>query len=111
MQRKLIIATTIAALGLAGGAAVYAKAVAENDALADLAKAQVTLTQAIATAEAQVSGKAVQAELDGEHGKTVFKVEVVSADRQVHDVTIDAVDGKVLSSKLDRADGGKDDKD
>ena len=113
MKRNLIIAITVVALGLAGGAAAIAKTAAgtENDAVAELAKAKVTLSQAISAAETQVGGKAVQAELDGEHGATVFKVEVVSADSQVHDVTVDATDGKVLSSKLDQADRGDEDND
>jgi uncharacterized membrane protein YkoI len=112
MKRDTIIATTAVALGLAGGVAAFAKAGAdtENNALADLAKAKakVTLSQAISAAEAQAGGRAIQAELDGENGTTVYKVEVVSADSQARDVTVDVTEGKVLSSKLDQADhGGK----
>lgn len=110
MNSNSIIATTILAFGLAGGAAVFAKtgSASENDALANLASAKVSLVQAIGAAEAQVGGKATQAELDGEHGATVYKVEVVSADSQVHDVVVDVTNGHVLSSKLDQADrGGK----
>lgn len=108
MKRNIIFATTVVALGLAGGAAAFAKSGGdtENNALADLAKAKITLTQAISAAEAQAGGKAIQAELDGENGTTVYKVEVVSADSKVHDVTVDVTDGKVLSSKLDQADRG-----
>lgn len=63
MQRNLVIATSVVALGMAGGAAAYAKAAAENEALADLARAQVTLVQAVTAAESHADGKAVQAEL------------------------------------------------
>ncbi len=79
MKRDTIIANTVVALGLAGGAAalqLFAKTGAdrENNALADLAKAKVTLSQAISAAEAQAGGRAVSAELDGENGTAVYKV-------------------------------------
>ena len=109
MKRNTIIATIVVALGLASGAAAFAQTGAdtESNALADLAKAKVTLNQAISAAEAQAGGKAIQAELDGANGTPVYKVAVVSANSQVHDVTVDVTDGKVLSSKLDHADQGE----
>jgi uncharacterized membrane protein YkoI len=90
---------------LATGAGVaYASGANENDALADLAKARVTLVQAVGTAEKHVGGRATQAELETEKGQTAYEVEVVAANRTVHDVKIDAVSGKVLSSTIDKAD-------
>lgn len=111
MKRNIIIATAVVALGLVGGGLAFAQqggGNTENDAVADLAKAKVTLSQAISVAESQSGGRAVKAELEGERGATVFNVEVVTADSKVLDVTVDAADGKVLSSKQDQADrGGK----
>ena len=109
MRRNSVIVAAVAALtvGTAGGLA-FARQVAagENDAVADLAKAKITLVQAVAAAEAQTGGKASKAELESERGSTVFKVEVVGADGKVLDVQVDAADGKVLSSRQDVADRG-----
>lgn len=110
MKRNLMIPALIVAAGVAtaGGLAVAQQAGgSENDAVADLAKARITLSQAIAAAEAQASGRATKAELEGEHGAVVFNVEVVAADNKVFDVKVNAIDGQVLSSKQDRADRGE----
>ena len=109
MNRKIIIPALIMAAGIAtAGGLAYAKSGGgENDAIADLAKAKVTLAQAIGAAEAQSGGKATKAELEGERGAVVYQVEVVTADSKVFDVKVDAADGKVLSSKQDQADRGE----
>lgn len=111
MKRKLIVPALIIAAGVATAAGLaYAKesGSTENEATADLAKARISLSQAVATAETQAGGKATKAELDGERGVVAFNVEVVTADNKVMDVKVDANDGKVLSSKADQADrGGK----
>lgn len=110
MKRNLMIPAFIVAIGVAGagGLAIAQQAgVLENDAVADLAKANITLNQAVGTAEAHASGRATKAELEGEHGAVVFEVEVVTADNKVFDVKVNAIDGKVLSSKQDVADRGK----
>jgi uncharacterized membrane protein YkoI len=114
MNRKIAIPALIMAAGIAtAGGLAYAKSGGDqNDAIADLAKAKITLTQAVGAAEAQSGGKATKAELEGERGALVYQVEVVSADNRVLDVKVDAADGKVLSSKPDAADrGGKEDED
>lgn len=112
MKRKFIIGA-VGALVIAAGGVAFAKqsATAENDAVTDLAKAKVSLAQAVTTAEAYVNGRASKAELDGGGGGVVYKVEVVTADSKVFDMKIDAVDGKVLASKPDAADGKDEDGD
>lgn len=92
--------------GSAGGTAL-AKSGGENDAIADLAKAKVTLSQTVAAAEGHSAGKATKAELEGEHGTLVYNVEVVAANK-VLELKVDAGDGKVLSSKEDKPDHGED---
>lgn len=113
MKRNIMIPALILAAGVAtAGGLAYAKqsGVTENDAVTDLAKAKVSLVQAVSAAEAQAGGKATKAELDGEGDQGAFSVEVVTADSKVIDVRVDATDGKVLSSKQDAADrGGKED--
>ena len=44
--------------------------------------AKVTIDQAIKTASEKVSGTVVEAELEKKHGKTVWEVEVLGADRK-----------------------------
>ena len=115
MKRKFMIPALIVAAGVAtAGGLAFAKqaGVMDNDAVVDLAKAKISLSQAIGTAEAQAAGKATKAELEGERGTVVFNVEVVTTDNKVFDVKVDANDGKVLSSKQDQTDpGGKEDND
>lgn len=106
MNRKFTISALIMATGLAAaGGLAYAKSSdAENDAIADLEKATITLTQAVGTAEAHAQGRATKAELDGDRGTVVYEIEVVTSDNKVLDVTVDAANGKVLSSKQDQVD-------
>lgn len=113
MNRKLTISALIIAAGVAtAGGLAYAKtAGVENDAIADLAKAKISLTQAVGAAEAHATGKATKAELEGERGAVVYDIEVVTADNKVFDIKVDAADGKVLSSKQDQADRGEKDDD
>lgn len=109
MNRKIAIPALIMAAGVAtAGGLTYAKSgVGENDAVADLTRAKISLTQAVGAAEAQSGGKATRAELEGERGALVYQIEVVSTDSKVFDVKVDAADGKVLSSMQDRADRGE----
>ena len=109
MKRKIAIPALIMAVGIAtaGGLAFAKSSGEENDAIADLAKAKVTLTQAIGAAEAQSGGKATRAELESERGAIVYQVEVVTADNKVLDIKVDAADGKVLSSKQEQAERGE----
>ena len=113
MNRKISIPALIMAAGIAtaGGLAFAKTSGGENDAIADLAKAKITLTQAVSAAEAQSGGRATKAELEGERGTVVYEVEVVTADNKVFDIKVDAADGKVLSSKQDQADRGEKDDD
>jgi uncharacterized membrane protein YkoI len=114
MKRTIMIPALILAAGVAtAGGLAYAKqsGTAENDAISDLAKAKITLVQAVSAAEAQAGGRATKAELDDERGTVVFDVEVVTPDNKVFDVKVDAADGKVISSKLDQADRGEKDED
>ncbi len=108
MKLKIALPALAVALGaLAAGGAVLAKSASgENDAVADLAKAKLTLSQAVSAAESHAPGKATKAELEGENGASVYNVEVVASNNKVFDVKVDAADGRVLSSKEDQADRG-----
>ena len=117
MQRHSFIPTLVLVTAATAGSLAFAQGSGgkENDAVTDSAKAKVSLAQAIGTAEAQASGKATRAELDGERGAAVYDVEVITADSKVPptavDVKVDAASGKVLSSKADTTDRGEDEED
>jgi len=113
MNRKLTVPALIMAAGVAtAGSLVYARSwSADDDAIADLAKAKITLIQAVVVAEAHASGKATEAELESEHGTVVYEVEVVTTDNKVFEIKVDAADGKVLSSKQAQSDRGEKDDD
>jgi uncharacterized membrane protein YkoI len=105
---RLIIAGLVVAA--AGGSAVAATGAQGNDAFADLAKAKISITQAIASAEQAGGGKATRAELEEEKAGLVFKVEVANATtRKVMDVHVDGVSGKVISSTEDHDEGNRQD--
>lgn len=94
---------SIAAVVLTASAiAAYAANTQDNDAVS-LPVTKITLTQAVAAAEQQASGRATRAELEHSKNGVVFDVEVVSG-AKVFDVRIDAEKGTVISSAEDTAD-------
>jgi uncharacterized membrane protein YkoI len=107
MNRTVAAAVAALVLGTAAGTAVYAARPSndENDAIADRARARITLVQAIATAEQSAGGRATRAELEHERAGLVYEVEVADAAAQsVTDVQVDGITGKVLKSTPDRID-------
>jgi len=110
MTRTHKISALLLAAGIAtAGGLAYAKSGHDqaNDAVADLARTGISLAQAVASAEGHAGGRATRAELEDERGALHYQVEVVTADNQVVDVSVDAKDGKVLKSEADRADRGE----
>ena len=106
MKRKILIPALIMAASVAtAGGLVYAQqsGVKQNDAMTDLAKARISLVQAVTTAEQYTGGKASHAELENENGRLVYGVEV-SDNTKTTDVKVDATDGSVVSAQADQAD-------
>jgi uncharacterized membrane protein YkoI len=106
MKRKILIPALILAAGVAtAGGLAYSQqpATTQNDAIVELAKARISLTQAVAIAEQHAGGKASRAELEDENGRLVYGVEV-SDTTKTTDVKVDATDGRVVSAQLDAAD-------
>ncbi len=67
---------------------------------AELVKeATVTIDQAIKTAREKVSGPVGEAELKHKDGKTVWEVEIASADSKIMKVLLDAQSGAVMSTE------------
>ncbi|MEU4092848.1 PepSY domain-containing protein [Streptomyces sp. NPDC026673] len=69
----------------------------------------VSLADAVASARAEAPGTAVSAELDDDRGGTDWEVEILAEDGTWHEVTIDAADGKVVSThqEQDRQDAAE----
>jgi uncharacterized membrane protein YkoI len=96
-KSKLMRAAMVAALGLGGIGTVLASESERNDAaeLAKLPAGHVTLAGAIATAERQTGGQAIDASFGNENGTMLVEVEVAKGNA-VHTVKLDAASGKVV---------------
>jgi hypothetical protein len=66
--------------------------------------AKLTPAQALHKALAAVHGQVLKTELENENGFLVYRVEVVTADKAIVAVKVDAGSGKVLAKNLDKAD-------
>lgn len=58
--------------------------------------AKVTIDQAVKTASEKVPGKVIEAELEKKHDKTVWEVEIMTDDKTIKEVHIDADSGAVI---------------
>jgi hypothetical protein len=77
----------------------------ENRVEADFpALAKLTYTQAVQKALTAVQGQVMKTELEDENGFLVYGVEVVTPDKSIVDVKVDAGSGKVLATDRDKAD-------
>ena len=66
-------------------------------------QAKVSLNQAMKTAARSVGGTVFEAEFDNDDGQSVYEIKVAKGD-QTHKVMIDAMTGKVISTRLDNDD-------
>ena len=102
MNRKPLLAI-IAALGL-GTAAGSALAYDKSDIRA-MEQAKIKLEQAIERAQQQHSGsRALSAEIDMRRDRAEYEVEVMTTDKRIYDIRIDAVNGNVLENREDHDD-------
>jgi uncharacterized membrane protein YkoI len=97
MARTHILALALATVVALAGAAGIAHAGDKPDAaeMAKLAAAKTSLSQAIAIAEKETGGKAIDAGFDNEDGTLSLEIEVLK-DNAVSKVIVDADSGKVL---------------
>jgi uncharacterized membrane protein YkoI len=95
-KRGLILGTLLAMTCATTAAIAAGKS--EHGTPVDASKAQVTLSQAIATAEQQGGGRATAAKLENEEGRLLYEVQVTGK-TQPTEVKIDAQDGKVLATE------------
>jgi hypothetical protein len=66
--------------------------------------AKISMEDAKSTALKQVPGEALKVELEDENGFLVYGVEIVTPEKTITDVKIDAGTGKVLSTEIDKVD-------
>jgi uncharacterized membrane protein YkoI len=77
----------------------------ENQSEADFpTMAKIKMDQAVQKALAAVPGQVLKTELEDENGFLVYGVEVVTADKTIMDVKVDAGSGKVLAMDRDEPD-------
>ncbi|MGW3563019.1 PepSY domain-containing protein [Streptomyces sp. NPDC000941] len=67
-------------------------------------KTKIDLKQAADAAVASVAGKVTSVELEGHRGKTVWKVDVLTAKGVEHEVTVNSTSGKVTANRTDHDD-------
>ena len=61
--------------------------------------AHISMDQAIKSAVAAVPGKAVEAQLGKEEGRTVYEIDIIDASKKERTVYVDAENGKVLKAE------------
>ena len=93
----------LAAGTLAVGGIAYGDEKEKNGKAEMAAAAKVTIDQAVKTASEKVSGTIIEAELEKKHHKLVWEVEVITADKKVMEVHIDADSGAVIDVEEEQA--------
>lgn len=93
-----ILAGTLASGAIGGSMAAYARnSDKPTDEAAIMAAAKINMTQAIATAEQHVGGKAVGTGIEDQDGTVYFEVQVLKAGAR-QKVLIDPQTGKVVKT-------------
>jgi uncharacterized membrane protein YkoI len=110
MSRRTFLLVTTTIVGLSAGSLTGALAEQSgNDAL-QLRGAKISLTDAIAAAEAKTGGRASRAELTRSADGWVYNVEIVASDT-VSDVEVNPENGSVMSVSEDKVDHDEDEDD
>lgn len=88
---------TLAALVLTAGFMMEAgSAFGEPNKVEKAAAAKVSIDEAITTARENVSGTVIEAELEQKHDRLIWEVEVLTPEKQVMEIHIDAQTGTVI---------------
>jgi uncharacterized membrane protein YkoI len=100
--RAILIAVMV--IGLAGivGEMVWSadKGKFKGEEVVDMAAStKITIGGAVETALASTAGQAIQAELEKRGDKTVWNVEILTAEESIKAVYVDAVSGEVLMTE------------
>ncbi len=96
-RSRVMIMTIVISVALAVGT-VWADST--KDKLQMSQNAKITIDQAIKSATERVPGKVIEAELEKKHDRTVWEVEVVSADNKIAEVHVDAMSGAIIDVEM-----------
>lgn len=106
MSKKtmIIAAVVIAVVGVVGGMVWSAekekhKGVEANQDIAMATSAKITIEEAMKTALGNFPGKVIEAELEKKQDKTVWEVEILTAEQGIVAVYIDADTGSVVTTE------------
>ncbi|WP_051833653.1 PepSY domain-containing protein [Streptomyces sp. NRRL S-646] len=103
-RRRTVAAVLAVLLGGAGAATAVAVADDGDRDSTRAASSRTDLKQAADTARKSVAGTVTSVELEGQQGKAVWKVDIVTDEGVEHEVTVDAADGKLSGSTIDQDD-------
>lgn len=84
---------------------------ADGDTQINPSEYSVTKAQATEIALQKVPGTVDEVELEKEDGKVVWEVEIIAANKQEHELLIDANSGEIIKQELDDDDHDDDDHD
>jgi uncharacterized membrane protein YkoI len=109
MRRKSRTVFALAMLLLAPGALTVADSAfgEEQNKVKMAAAAKITIDEAIKTASEKVSGKVIEAALEGKHHTLVWEVEIVTPEDKVMEVHIHAETGAVIDIEEEKAKSGR----
>lgn len=97
MCKALSIELAFAALMVAAGTMIMIDHVsAEPNKFEKAVSAKVSIVEAITTASGKVSGAVVEAKLEQKHDRLIWEVEVVTQEKQMMEVHIDAQTGTII---------------
>src|SRR3712207_9485391 len=100
--KKLAVgAAILAILALGGGVAIAAQQQGPEPKVDRAAAEEAALSA--------VPGEVKETELEREGGATIYEVEVAGKDGRLHDVAVDAGDGRVLGPETEEAEGSEND--
>ncbi len=98
MKKGLILSLMMAMCILPASSAL---ALFDDDKAQLLKGVNITLVEAVEKALTTVKGKAVEAELENEHGKTVFEVKIIDENETTREIYVDAHSGEVVKIEKD----------
>jgi uncharacterized membrane protein YkoI len=83
-------------VSVAGTMMVAESALGERNKVEKAAAVRISIEEAIKTASEKVSGTVIEAELEQRHDRLIWEVEVVTSEKKVMEVHIDAETGTVI---------------
>lgn len=103
-KSMMIVVVVIGVVGVVGGMVWSAekgksKETEANRIIAMETSSRITIEGAMKTALEKIPGKVIEAELEKKRDKTVWKVEILTAEEAIMTVSVDAVSGLVMMTE------------